>query len=73
MVYKDIDALKVSQQSILSFPSKRGGWAYTVVCFQIIDLLPKYQHPQVFAKKFDNVKCIDESWSVPGKPAYFLV
>ena len=72
MVYEDIDALKASRQSISSFHEDVAVWAYTVVCFQIVDLLPKHQHPQVFAKKLDNVKCINESWSVPGKPAWFL-
>lgn len=37
---------------------------YPVIRFEIIDLLPEDQSPQVLAQEFDHVQCVGESRSV---------
>jgi hypothetical protein len=32
-----------------------GGCAYSMVGFEVVDLLPEYQHPQVLAEKLDHI------------------
>lgn len=33
-----------------------------MVCFEIVDVLAKYQGPKVFAEEFDNVERVVEPW-----------
>jgi hypothetical protein len=40
---------------------------YPVVCFEVINLLPKYQHPEIFTEKFYNVEGICEARTVFGE------
>lgn len=35
-----------------------------MVCFQVINLLPKQDHPQVLAEKLDHVEVISKPWPI---------
>ncbi len=41
--------------------------AYSVVCLKVVYLFSKNKHPEIFAEKFDYVKCVCEAWPIPGE------
>lgn len=40
---------------------------YSVICFQIINLFPEKDRPQIFAEKLDHVEVIGESGAISGE------
>lgn len=39
-----------------------------MICFEVINLLPEYQSPDVFAEELDHVQCICEPWPISREP-----
>lgn len=35
-----------------------------MVRFQVIDLLPEYQNPQILTQEFDHIQCVRKAWPV---------
>ena len=40
---------------------------YSMIGFEIVDLLPKHQDPQVLAEELDHVQYLHKAWSILGE------